>query len=217
MSTLKVRIENLKFVSYNGADVETLEEKYLKGNGWECRIDDKGNLFCIAEELYRCCNLQRLELSIKNGEFKLVRTVNSGRPKVLKSYKLKWPQDGVIGLQGGLIYKRRAYFREKSFQNFLDEYSLFSVREEAPNRSYSINEELFTNGDKFYEKIETDGKITVVSENMTDKGTSYLINKIVTVSDAEWVIKTTVKKEKLKNRVLYTDQNLKHLKGLNKF
>ena len=103
MATLKIQFKDSKFVSHNGVNVESFEENYVKGNGWECRITEKGRIDCIATEFYNG-ERHQIKLKIDKGYAKVLLKIGDGRPRAIKSYRMAmWPQDGVIVLPAGFI------------------------------------------------------------------------------------------------------------------
>ena len=52
MATLQVRIENGFFVGTNGCYVSMVEPTHIIANGWDCLIDEDGNIKCDAVRGY---------------------------------------------------------------------------------------------------------------------------------------------------------------------
>lgn len=200
MATLRLRIVDSKFVSHNGISVKTFGERYVNGNGWEATLSEEGKLECIALRYYEGI-LHMVKFKVQKGYARLILKIGEKRANVLKSFKLEcWPANVVLGLPGGYIDKRRPYIRRESFQKFLDEYDISSVRNESPNGTYQLIREV-ENGKIIYdEAIETDGNAKLVIED--DENGLYRYE----VTDASWVIKTVIR-EGNNIRILYTTDN----------
>ena len=219
MATLKIQVKDSKFVSHNGVNVETFEANYVKGNGWECRITELGRLDCIATEFYNRGERHQIKFKIDKGYAKVLLKIGDGHPRAIKSYKMdKWPVDGVVVLPSGYIDNRRPHFRNVEFQKFLDENDLTAVRHESANGIYHVMMEHNGHTVVFNEDIETDGRITEISEEIHDeaKDRQFCIKRMLEVTDATWVIKTAWRLNKYEHRILYTFDNPKEIVGLPK-
>ena len=207
MSTLRIRIVDSKFVSHNGVNLKTFEERYVNGNGWEATLSEDGNLECIAHRCYEGV-LHLVKFKIKKGYVRLILKVGEKHGTVLRSFKLEhWPANVVLGLPGGYIDNRRPYVRRKEFQDFLDKYDISSVRFESPNGTYMLIREVKNGKVIFNESIETDGNAKIVIKD-DEKG----IHRYE-VTDASWVIKT-IEKDCKRTRVLYTTDDPSMLENL---
>lgn len=131
MATAKLIIKNGKFIKNNGTYLDYMEDKKASINGWEVAVvDDK--IICHAERHY-----------------------HDGPHICHKEFKL---QDGLLGLSGGYIDSRYAYFRKAEFQTFLDKYGLTAVKHEDPNTTY-IERIAHYGGGECNTIITTDGKM----------------------------------------------------------
>lgn len=220
MATLKVRIKNSQFVDYSGGEVELFTPTNVKGNGWECYINDKGNITCIAQHVYGDVK-HTIKLNIKNGWVKLRLKIGEQPTQVLKSYKLESDYtDGLIGLPGGYIDRRRAYFRDSNFQEFLDSNKLDAVNFESANVTYVLYEEFYKGESIYKEEIEyTDGRTELVFNDIkkseqNEEG-SFRIVRHIEVRDASWAIKKVVRRSGIQ-RILYTNKNPKQILNLPK-
>ena len=216
MATLKIQVKDSRFVSYSGTEVNLFTSTKVNGNGWECNIDDNGNITCVAQQFYGDVR-HTIKFNIKKSWIKLILKVGNQMPKVLKSYKLEGMQiDGVIGLPGGFIDKRRAYFRDAKFQEFLDEHELTAVRFESANTIYVLKEE-FYNGESIYrEEIDdTDGRVELIFNDVEKKQEDgrILVVRRVEVTSASWAIKKVVNGSRIQ-RILYTSENPKQIRNL---
>jgi len=220
MATLKVKVKNSRFVDYNGVEVKLFTPTKVKGNGWECNIDENGNISCVAQQYYDG-ERHTMKLNIKNGRVKLLLKVGHQMPKVLKVYELEYDNtDGVIGLPSGHIDKRRAYFRDEKFQKFMDEHGLAAVNHESANGVFGLHEEFLEGESIFKEEIEdTDGTTETISKKIKeipDNGeNSFLIYQHIRVSHATWAIKK-ITKGMIVKRILYTSDNPKKILNLPK-
>ena len=202
MSTLKIEIRNSKFVSHNDVNIEKFTEKYVKGNGWECTIWNNGN--------FSCKDVRGRKLMTKNGW--LQRKCGS---EIERLYRIKDETiNGVIGLPDDYSDKRKPYFREADFQEFLDKYGLSSVRYQSANAVYSLSEDIKEGETIYIEEIKTDGRQEIITMEANAENGLLLERCRVNVADATWVVKTSTKLGEVKSRVLYTSENPRELIGL---
>ncbi len=124
MATARVMIKNGKVVDYMDRYFGSISEDAKKyfGNGWEVTIVDgvdgrPGKIVCHSEREY-----------------------SDGLYACHKEFAL---QDGTVGLAGGNITERYAYFRSEEFQDFLAEFNIDSVRRLSAMR---LEDELFCFG-----------------------------------------------------------------------
>lgn len=223
MATLKVQIKDSRFATYSGGEVKQFTPTYINGNGWECYINEKGDITCIAQQVHGEVK-HILKFTIKNFWVKLKLKIGEDKYRMLKSYKLaNNSTDGIIGLPSGYIDRRRVFFRCAQFQEFLDSHELTSVNFDPPNTIYVLYEE-FCRGESIYkEEIEcTDGTMELlfkdlkrnVKEQEQEEG-SFIIIRQVEVANARWAIKRVVKGDRVQ-RILYTRYNPKTLDNLPK-
>ena len=220
MATLQIQIRDKKFVSNNGVNVQATTETYVAGNGWCGDIDENGNVDFYATRFYDGVR-HKIKFQIVNGVVKKWLKIGNRTPKILKQYKLdKWPDDGVIGLSNGILTERVTYFRNASFQKFLDENHITAVRCESANGIYNLLQEHNGHMMIFSEYIETDGNFKVLSRdvdvNETSKEKPFYIHEMTEVTDASWVIKTVSKWGEVKHRILYTLNEPQEIIGLPK-
>lgn len=177
MATAKLTIKNGIIVNHDDLYFHSLSEngKEYFGNGWHVQIKDgrkdrPGRIICHSEREYSDGP------AICHREFRLA--------------------DGTLGLAGGNIYSRYAYFRSEDFQKFLNKFGITAVKREDPNQVFSgfanhsgwgtASQKVWTDGriDWDYEPIRTfDGP----GENPNlYSGTEYH-----TVSGATWAIVET--------------------------
>ena len=167
MSTIMIRIQDGRIYSLNYSHPFKLinDGKFFSMNDWTVTIKDShngrpGRIVCHAEREYSD------GLAICHREFKLA--------------------DGVVGLAGGNICDRYAYFRSKDFQDFLDKHGITAVKHEDPNQKFSGFVSRSGRG-KADIIVESDGKIDHDFVLNRSEATGYAY---YTVSGASWAIVT---------------------------
>jgi len=219
MPTLQIQIQDSKFISHNGVNVETFSDKYLEANGWRCTITEGGKVICTAIYSYKDVE-RRLKFSIKNGYAKLKLKVGDTQYRLIRSYKLNhYSTDGVLRLTNNFMNPRCAYFREKSFQHFLDEHGITSVKYESANGIYRILQENHGDDIVFKEEIESDGNVELIYNDVKPRkeGTCFIVERDVEITNATWRVKTVKKLGVVQHRILYTTDNPEKIIGLPKF
>lgn len=139
MATLQLIIEAGKVVDHNGVYFESISENGLQafGNGWEVTIRPAtkkrpGRIIAHCERMY-----------------------SDGPAVCHREFRL---EDGTLGLAGGNVYDRYAYFRKASFQQFLDEFGITAVKREDPNQDFT-GFSAYSGAGNAYQNVESDGKI----------------------------------------------------------
>lgn len=137
METCKITIQDGRIVDYSGCHYDYIEENGLKatGNGWIVTIKpaqgkSRGKIIAHCEREYSD------GLAVCHREFRL--------------------EDGTLGLAGGNVHDRYAYFRKANFQRFLDAFGLTAIKREDPNREFS-GSSIRSGWGKAYCAVETDG------------------------------------------------------------
>jgi len=155
MATSKITIVNGKIVDYSDRYFHSLSEdgREYSGNGWDVTIREgrngrPGRIICHAERNYS------YGPAVCHREFRL--------------------EDGTLGLAGGNITSRYAYFRSAGFTNWLRENGIQAVRRQDPNCTYRSSNPV---SDVWSHDliIDTDGK-TEYSEDLksiTISGATY--------------------------------------------
>lgn len=167
MSTLLMHVRNGILVGYDGGGFESFSKDGLTGygNDWEVTIipateKAKGKIICHCEREYKTGPMSY------DREFKL--------------------QDGTIGLSGGHMRDRHAFFRKALFQNFLDEMGIKAIRRANPDQTY--RGPLMTKSEV---TIYTNGHITfnsgVVKHKVADLYYAGSCSQ-ATVSGSTWVL-----------------------------
>ena len=162
MATLKITIENGFFSNTNRCYLHLFEPTHVVANGWDCIIREDGTIICDAVRNYSDGEHSiRYKIS-PNGYAKLTFKLAGGRVKTLKEgfvlpkgVKLS---AGLIGLSGGNIDNRYAYFRDASFQQFLDRFGITAVKQQNPNTLYTVRNAMYGGG-RCRSNIQSDGKI----------------------------------------------------------
>ena len=219
MATLQIQIKDSKFISHNGVNVEKFTDKYVEGNGWKCQIFLNGKIFCIASHYYKG-NERLIKFIIQSGYVKLKVKVGDNQESLMKNYRLnQWSTDGVLRLSNNFTHPRCAYFREASFQRFLDEHGITSVRYESANGIYRVLQENDGENIIFKEEIETDGNVELIYNAVKPRkeGNYFIVERDIEVSNATWVVKIVRKLGVVKHRILYTTDNPEKIIGLPKF
>lgn len=218
MATLRIKFQDGKFVSHNGVAIEKFTPNYVKGNGWNCQVNENGDFYCVVRE-ERYGKIHQLKFCSSKGRIKLALRIGDGESQILKTYKLdKWPTNGVIGLPSGFIDNRRPYFRYEEFQDFLDVYSITSVRRELSEGLYQLDKKVCESEIIKEEKIETDGHIDFLQGDVfkCKDENSFIERTNAMVSDATWVVKYTYIKGIRTQKILITWRNPKKIEGLPK-
>ena len=163
MATLKIKLENGVFVEANGVQYFDLKQPFaISANGWECSIREDGTVFCESSREYSDGVHTIRYIILPNGFAKLTLKMPRSKVQTLRkgfvTSKGKKLSDGIIGLSGGNIDSRYAYFRDSSFQKFLDDHGISAVKRENPNRVYRLRSAEYGGG-KCRSNIYTDGKV----------------------------------------------------------
>lgn len=119
MATATLTIKNGQIISHYDRYFDSLSEngKEYWGNGWHVQIKDgrkdrPGRIICHAERKY-----------------------SDGPAVCHREFRLA---DGTLGLAGGNIYSRYAYFRSEEFQKFLSKFEITAVKKEDPNAEFDF-------------------------------------------------------------------------------
>ena len=218
MATAQVRIKDRKFVDYSGRYLEYLEPDDMSGNGWECWFNYDGTLICeSAREYSDGQHMMRYEIH-PNGFAKQTLTIGS-ETKIIKQgfvtpKGVKF-NTGLLGLSGGYIDKRYAYFRYETLQEFLDQYKITAISRQDPNKKYKVRSAHYGGGQASY-SFWTDGiqKDKQYDFGRTEEwerefpGTSAQEADItINVEDATWVVVDQSVQENSRachSRILYT-------------
>lgn len=139
MATTSLFIKNGRIEDYCDRYFHFLSEdgKKYRGNGWTVTIKDSqggrtGRIICHSEREY-----------------------SDGRAVCHREFKLA---DGMVGLSGGNVHSRYAYFRSEKFSEWLEKNELQCVIRSDPNRVYLSSNpygSVWSHG----LAIKTDGKV----------------------------------------------------------
>ena len=172
MSTSKIEVREGKFVIIeefgyddkgNYITAEHLETK-IEENGWSCFVTHSGKIICECEREY-ANGLNAIRFVLKpNGFASLTFTDPCGKKEIRKQgfvipkHRRGLPISGIIGLSGGNVTERYAYFRDAEFQAFLEKFKITAVRHENPNQRFSAPS-IYCGGGDAYQKVWSDGQI----------------------------------------------------------
>lgn len=221
MATLKIRIKDSKFISHNNVNVESFTEHEVKGNGWIAKIYHNGNITCIATGTENDGIEKELKCTFKNKIVKVHLRIGDKKPKIIKLYEFsEWNNDGMIGLSGGSIEKRRVYFRDKTFLDFLEEHKISSIQHMNPNMKFKISHGYRNGRLEFVEELHSDGELEQMYAYMRvpkwSDGKSFKKYYNAKATNATWVCKTSWMRGEIINRVLYTELNPVDIIGIPK-
>lgn len=181
MATLRFFVKEGKVVDYAGRYFDGISEDGLKavGNGWVVTI-------CPATK-------RRPGKIIAHCE----REYSDGTATCHREFRL---QDGTLGLAGGNVRDRYAYFRKASFQKFLDEFGITAVKREDPNQAFT-GFAAYSGRGSAEQNVETDGKVDwhyiddpgsrEYFESPGGNPNLYRGEETHTITDATWVIVET--------------------------
>ena len=157
MATLKIQVENGKIVWHNHTYVTDATDTYVLGNGWHVYVDRKRDkIVCHTEREY-----------------------STGVAKCHREFNLA---DGMVGLSGGDVRTRYAYFRSAMFQKFLDELGIDAVKHQNPNDNFTG----YAAYPDAYISVKTDGKAESSLEQSKICDTAYF--ETWTVTGATWTV-----------------------------
>ena len=208
MATLKVFLKDGFFVDSNKVYLDGLTPTEVCGNGWICQIEPNGTIVCISSRKYSDGTHSIQYVIQPNGFAKLTLRVPGEKDKVLKKgFVLRRGEklsNGTIGLAGGHVDCRYAYFRNESLTNFMEKHGLTAIKHEDPNQIFELRHISSGRGDCI-STVETDGKNTIINRELLTYTNGSLYS--YKVSDASWVI-ITVKDwygdNRSYSRILYT-------------
>ena len=216
MPTLHLTLEN-GFFARADKPVKLLKPTHVIGNGWECTIKKNGTIICIASRKYND-GVRSIRYLIHPNGFAELTLKKPGKPVKILKKNFVTPKDamvsnGMLGLSGGQIDNRYAYFRDDAFQKILKEFGFTGIKFMDPNQEYHTRV-AYHNNECARGSIITDGKHTTVSfdSGKTDYwdqiGYSWYEQDItIRVTDATWAIFTQYQDEdntKSYVRILYT-------------
>ena len=230
MSTSKLAVREGKFVVYDwkydpnegSVPVERLDTFIENINGWTCFVSHSGKIICECEREYSD-GLNTIRYVIKpNGFGSLVFVDPSGRKEIRKQgfvvpkHRRGLPISGMIGLSGGNVTERYAYFRDAEFQAFLDKFGITAIKRENPNQRFSAPS-IYCGGGSASSELWTDGSVTENYEDdewfleaLKEPGSNqnlYHGRSSYMVSGAKWTVMDTAMNYRDSHnaaRILYT-------------
>ncbi len=162
MATLQIRMENGLFAETNGCYISKVEPTHVIGNGWDCKILDDGSIKCYATKKYSYGKWSMRYIIRPNGFAKLSVKNHRGEVRTLRTGfvvpKGTTIGNGILGLAGGRINERYAYYRDIKFQEFLEKFGITAVKHEDPNQTFEGFSALTGIGSAFQE-VYSDGKV----------------------------------------------------------
>lgn len=227
MATIKVKISNGFFVEATPIYLEELTPTKVVGNGWNCEIKEDGTVQCDSVREYSDGEYSIRYVIRPNGFAKLTLKTPYENKTLKKGYVLPKGEklkNGLIGLAGGNIKERYAYFRNDAFQMFLESHGITAVQHEDPNQLYvlrnsfhgagSCSSEILTDG--VLERIQYDSGES--SEWAKEGSSAFAVQEHFQVKRATWVLfKQTQNEYNSRNHsvILYSlERDLTKLVGL---
>lgn len=148
------------------------EKTFETSNGWNCFFTKRGSFVAVCEREYSDGIHTASYTITPNGFAKLSIENPRGKKITRKGFIVKKgePVVGVVGLSGGYVDNRYAYFRDIYFIKYLEDNGLDKVVHETPNQEFMLyNYRLAGLGNERHDKIiETDGEIEIC--NIDDVG-----------------------------------------------
>lgn len=196
MSTAQVTIKGGKIVNFVDRYPEpgiSEDGVSYSGNGWKIIISDS-KIICHSERKY-----------------------SSGPAICHKEFPLK---DGLLGLAGGNVHNRYAYFRTQNFQDFLNTYGLTTVKKENPNQKFSGFNNYSGHGSGAISVVTDGKKIESFEPNKKFEETKFLPGNnpnlwsgetTIEVSGATWAIvatKVDYENSHSSSTILYTQESI---------
>lgn len=212
MPTLHLTLENGFFVKAD-MPVKILKPTHVLGNGWNCTIKKNGTIICIASRKYKS-GLRSIRYMIHpNGFAELTLKKTGSHIKILKKNfvtpKGSMVSNGMIGLSGGQIDNRYAYFRDDKFQEILKEFGFTGIKFMDPNQEYHIREAYNVN-EFSHGSVITDGNHISIPSNSGKSdyweqidSSWYEQDITILVTDATWAVFTQYQNKNY-IRILYT-------------
>lgn len=152
---------------------------YFRGNGWEVKLQN-GKIICHSERRY-----------------------SNGIAKCHREFPLR---DGVVGLSGGNVKQRYAYFRDVEFVQFLQNYRITTMKRADPDGVYSAPQGHVA-GHDIVSHLYADGKVESRYRPFCCAG--YEGETEWTVSGATWVVL-----DKGGHKTLITKRPISEMRGI---
>ena len=195
---LKIVVVGNLFSDVKGRNIEIQSPRQVKGDGWDCKINDDASIVCDYTD-----GVYSMQYVIKNNG---VAKLTDKNAQTLKKWFVvprgSTVSNGTITLNGGSPAARRTFFKSGTLQDFLNEHCITSVIEKNPNRTFLVRY-----GGDSPSFLRTDGKIESFTVPWQDNENSVQ-EKYFTVSNATWVIHSSYVKGSIDCiRLLYTLEN----------
>lgn len=150
------------------------------------QLKKTGKIVCKTKE--ELCTMRFV--IYPNGWAKLTLKENNNPIVVLKKQFIGNYKNGEIGLAGGNIKQRHAYFKNDEFLEYLNEHNITGIIKCNPNKRYKLIDRNYPS-DTIKEQILTDGNVKYIKESHLEEENEdglYDIRLSYTVSNATWVI-----------------------------
>lgn len=157
-------------------------DNYYVGNGWEVHITDT-SIKAVCTRVYSD-GTHRIRVQVRDGRMKTVLTIN-GTCVWVKNKKCDYHGEGELGLSGGNVDDRYAFFRSNDFKQFLNKYNI-SAKYKLDYSNDQIK--IFPWKTAINTYIYTDGTLEVSKQNFDYTSTSCVIkNATVVIEETqEW-------------------------------
>lgn len=230
MATMKVSLCGGYFGEIFGStQVWEKSPTCVVGNGWDCSIQEDGTILCESIRSYSD-GIHSIRYKIMpNGYARLTLKVPGERLKILrKGFVLprgRKLENGLLGLAGGNVDERYAFFRDEDFQNFLEDHGISAVQHENPNKVFRVRNARYGGGN-CHSELYSDGTVTRLSysdgktadwERQSPGTSCFEVNEDFEVTAATWVLHTQSQHEGNSHncfRILYTLEDPTKLVGL---
>lgn len=194
MRFFTIRIKSGEFDQVDGGSVSFFDSTHIKVEDWDCIITAKGSIISTCKASYPD-GIHTLKYYVsQNGYSRLTLKIPGQKAEVLRKGfilpKTKKLYDGYLTLSDEYIDTRIIFYRDISFQNFMDEHGIKHVKHKEPNNIFLLNKPINKeDGSIVRELLICDGKV-YDNRAYETKGFFYL-----SVSDARWtvIIKDLVK------------------------
>lgn len=223
MATLQIRIRNGEFISTNSVGIKSEEKQKIKGNGWNCRINEVGEVICSGAFYLRGKKYWIKFALLEDGysELTVTQMGKAGNGTKIREKIKTFPLDGTIYLPVNYNATSRPFFRETiDLDNFLKKHGLTAVLDVNPNGKYRLIQKRDGSNITYEDEITSNGteKIQFKGQEIDKSNTQKIaIFAEAQVTEATWVVRTTKKNGEIAKRILCTKVAPEKIEGLPKF